>query len=179
MQKLSRVAVMLCLCSITLVPFSFFAVSPGGLAKDQVNPDFNTLPGATIIDGRITKKHKLSLMVSLNQYKKKEIVSMRIYSEPSHTLLVSYVNSKSEIHLRKQTETAEARASLEGFYDGVRFKCDIPVPPAGDKRLKVTYFLAEADGKVKEVTAADALIGSFKSFGFGAAPDEATIEEEG
>ncbi len=156
---------------LLLAPLFLLATEPSQGARDLNRDAFSRLPGATIVQGKITPQGKLELTLHLHQFKTKNILAAKFYSEPSNTLLVAFVNVDASTELQKKVETRDARGMIIGTYDGAAPKFVISAPPAGDTRLRIDYVTSSADENVREWTAADALIGSFDSFGFGVAPD--------
>jgi len=148
---------------LTVIAFSLLCVFP--LAGNHDGLD----PGAIRIVGRALESQRLRLEVSIHQGDTEtlNICGVKIYSEPSHSLLCAIVDPDMPAAAQEQIRAEKPRGMVvTTIRDQIEPDFEIQTPPVEDNRILVEYVLRRETGVVTHTVRDVYIPNGFQSFGF-------------
>lgn len=142
----------------------FFGISLGIMllpvhTQAQIERSPALEPGEISIQSSLTRPDRLKLDIEFKQAPKEQykVLAVKIYSEPSHTLLVSLVDPKASKKVtgiaRETAPFATLTADLTHFAPVI----EIQAPPVADNRIRVDYVIKET-GQIRTMPVCDLTI---------------------
>ncbi|MGA9752884.1 MAG: hypothetical protein WBS54_13970 [Acidobacteriota bacterium] len=130
-------------------------------------------PGGVWIQGSTDEYSSFYLRIGLRQAEPGlfTILAAKVYSEPSHTLLVAIVDGAAPALVLTSVNAEKPRATMVTTISAVQsdLHLGIPAPPATDSRIRIDYVIRKGKS-VSTITMSDAQLSSLSDFEFSSAP---------
>lgn len=143
-----------------------FLVALPALAEDT-----QMAPGGIRVHGFTNEFEQFYLDVTVAQggVDLYQIQAVKIYSEPSHTLLFAQVDDAAPVFILTSVQGETPVAMTTNTIGAGLIRVNIPAPPSGDTRIRVDYVRLD-NGTGKSATVAEFSNGSLLTFDFSAEP---------
>lgn len=133
--------------------------------------DTSLAPGEIRVTGSTDEFDQFNLDVTVAQAGADlfPIQAVKIYSEPSHTLLFAQVDDASPVFVLTAVQGEKPESMVTRPIGGGTVRARIPAPPAGDARIRVDY-VGLAGSRGRSVTIAEGSVSSLANFDFSVEP---------
>jgi hypothetical protein len=128
-------------------------------------------PGGIRVNGFVNEFEQFYLDVTALQAGEDlpQILAVKIYSEPSHTLLFAQVDEAAPVSLLTAIQAERPAAMTTNPIGGGLVRVHLPVPPTGDTRVRVD-FVRLNNGVARATTVGEYETSSLLNFDFSAEP---------
>jgi hypothetical protein len=128
-------------------------------------------PGGIHLHGFMDPYNSFHLDVEMNQAEKgtPPIIGIKVYSEPSHTLLFAFLDDQASVALMTSIQAEKPASMATGTVGAAVMHIQLAPPPGEESRIRLEYLYRQGSG-VRTVTMADAQVHSLLAFEFSAEP---------
>ena len=128
-------------------------------------------PGGVLFSGTLTDAgdYRIQLQIQQMPPDQTRILAVKVYAEPSHTLMLALVDESAPGSLLLAVQEEQPSAMATGIIGRSYPRVEVPAPPIGDQRIRVEYAVKSDEG-VAFLPVADALLRSLDKVAFYAEP---------
>jgi hypothetical protein len=128
-------------------------------------------PGGVFFSGFLAEEGFYRMEVQTRQMAadQPQILAVKVYAEPSHTLLLALLDDSSPIELLQSISVQKPRAMATATIDESRLLVEATAPALDDQRIRIEY-ATDADGESGFQLLADCLFESLSQVQFSVEP---------